>query len=294
MPSVGVAGAPYRLAAPHGLLAAGRSSVGCVMSFRVDLETYRGPLDLLLYLVRKHEVDITEIPLASVADQFLDYLAILNELDYTGVGEFLEMASILIEIKSRMVLPRAEQDEEPLEDVRQQLVEKLLEYKKYKDVSSMLEERGRRQQQFYARLANDLPGPHVDPAEQPIREVQLWDLVGAMGRMLRQNGVLAESTIVYDDTPIQVYMQEIHCRLLANGRMSLSETFQPGMHKSMLIGIFLAVLELVRHHIVNAEQEEGDGEIWVSTGSQFTPQLDLTNVETYAHRQTAGAPVSSC
>src|ERR1700750_3349540 len=84
------------------------------MEFRVDLEIFRGPLDLLLYLVRKHEVEITEIPIAPITVQFLDYLAVLKQLDINAVGEFLDMASTLIEIKSRMVLPRAAEEEQPI------------------------------------------------------------------------------------------------------------------------------------------------------------------------------------
>ena len=101
------------------------------MSFRVDLEIYRGPLDLLLYLVRKHEVDIVDLPISTITEQFLEHLEVLEKLDVNAVGDFLEMASTLIEIKSRMVLPRTEEVDEPLEDPRQELVEKLLEYKKY-------------------------------------------------------------------------------------------------------------------------------------------------------------------
>ena len=254
------------------------------MSFRVDLEMYRGPLDLLLYLVRKHEVDIVDLPISTITEQFLEHLAVLEKLDVNAVGDFLEMASTLIEIKSRMVLPRTEEVDEPLEDPRQELVEKLLEYKKYKDASSILEERSRQQQQLYPRLANDVPPREMDPANQPIREVELWDLVSAMGRILRQNEVPTESTIIYDDTPIHVYMMEIHRRLVENGRLAISETFLPGMHKSALIGIFLAVLELVRHHSVEAQQEDGNGEIWVTPGPQFANLLDLSDVDNYDGR----------
>ena len=96
------------------------------MNFLVDLDIFRGPLDLLLYLVRKHEVEITEIPIAPITDQFLEYLAVLEQLDVDAVGDFLDVASTLVEIKSRMVLPRSEEIEDPLEDPRRELVERLL------------------------------------------------------------------------------------------------------------------------------------------------------------------------
>ena len=100
------------------------------MSFRVDLEIFRGPLDLLLYLVRKHEVEIVDLPIALVTEQFLAYLSLLKELDVNAVGDFVEMASTLMEIKSRLVLPHhGDEAEEDLDDPRQELVQRLLEYK---------------------------------------------------------------------------------------------------------------------------------------------------------------------
>ena len=118
--------------------------------FRIDLNVFRGPLDLLLYLVRKHEVEIIDIPIATITDQYLEYLAVIEQLDVDAVGDFLAMASLLIEIKSQQVLPRSDEIEEELEDPRQELVRRLLEYKKYRDAASILEERSRTWQQHYA------------------------------------------------------------------------------------------------------------------------------------------------
>jgi segregation and condensation protein A len=104
---------------------------------------------------------------------------------------------------------------------------------------------------------------------QPIREVELWDLVTAMGRILRDSQASAPATIVYDETPIQVYMQEIHSRLVRERRISFSSMFQAGMHKSAIVGVFLAVLELARHHGVRTEQPDLYGEIWMIPGEGF-------------------------
>jgi segregation and condensation protein A len=251
------------------------------MIFRVDLELYRGPLDLLLYLVRKHEVDITDLPIAKITEQFLDYLAILEQIDVNGVGDFIEIAGILIEIKSRHVLPHVDEEEETWKDPREELVQRLLEYKKYKDVASMLEERSRQWQQSYPRLANELPPRRIDPSDQPIHEVELWDLVSALGRVMREHELVKPSNIVYDETPIQVYMQQIHGTLATRGRIGISEVFSAGMHKSAMIGLFLAVLELVRHHSVEAEQDENSAEIWVRPGPKFREDFELANVESY-------------
>ena len=239
------------------------------MNFRVELATYRGPLDLLLYLVRRQELDVGEIPIASLAEQYIQYLGVLNELDVEGVGDFVETASILLEIKSQMLLPQGGEEVETLDDPRDELVQRLLDYKKYRDAASLLDEQSRAWQQRYARQANDLPPRQVDLETQPIHEVELWDLVSAFGRILRESQAVQPSSILYDDTPVHVYMQRIHQRLLRRGSLSLSSLFEPGMHKSAIIGVFLAILELVRHHCVLADQPELHGEILLLPGEEF-------------------------
>ncbi len=249
------------------------------MSFRVDLDTFRGPLDLLLYLVRKHEVEVVDIPIAQITTQFLDYLAVLEQLDVNAVGDFLEVASTLIEIKSRLVLPHGYEDEEELDDARHYLVERLLEYKRFKDAASILEERGRAWQERFPRLSNDLPPRERDLADEPIHELELWDLVSAFGRVMRESQAGQAPNIVYDETPIQVYMQRIHAQLRDRPRLAFSELFQQGMHKSTLIGMFLALLELVKHHGVRAEQDEPHGELWILPGRQGEEPIDASGVD---------------
>ena len=253
-----------------------------VIDFRVDLNVFRGPLDLLLYLVRKHEVEITDIPIAAITDQYLKYLSVLEQLDIGAVGDFLAVASMLIEIKSQQVLPRCDEVEAELEDPRNELVHRLLEYKKYRDAASMLEERGREWQQRYPRLENDMPRRDRNLAEEPIQEVELWDLVSAFGRIMRETNAARPSNIVYDDTPIHVFMERIHTRLLESGRLMFRDLFSAEMHKSTLIGIFLAILELVRHHRIRLDQNELFGEIWIMPNLENSVPLDLSEVDEYA------------
>jgi segregation and condensation protein A len=248
------------------------------MAFRANVELYRGPMDLLLYLVRKHEVEICDLPIATIAQQYLEHLTDLEQVDVNSVGDFIEIASLLIEIKSRSVLPVTEADDETYDDPREQLVSRLLEYKKYKDVASMLEERSLDWQQSFARLENDLPPRKVDPVNQPIREVELWDLVSALGRVLRSDSIQEDTSIIYDDVPMQTHMKTIYERLCREGRIGITDTLRAGMSKATVIGIFLAVLELVRHHSVEAEQEDAHGEIWVRPGPNFANTLDLARV----------------
>jgi segregation and condensation protein A len=252
------------------------------MDFQVDLAAYRGPFDLLLYLVRKHEVDLADIQIAKITDAYLEHLEVLQAIDVDAVGDFLDIASTLIEMKSRHVLPHADEEAETIADPNDKLIERLLEYKRYKDAASMLEERSRSWQLRFARVANDLPPRTVSKAEQPIHEVELWDLVSALGRVLKEHTKTATQTIVYDDTPIHVYMRRIHEQLTAEHQAAFSDLFQPGMHKSAIVGIFLAVLELVRHHSVLAEQPDPHGEILLIPADNFDPSKEIEQGDEYS------------
>ena len=251
------------------------------MEFRVDLNLFRGPLDLLLYLVRKHEVEIVDIPIAEITDQYLQYIAVLEQVDVNAVGDFLALASTLIEIKSNEVLPAGDEVQEEIDETRQELVRRLLEYKKYRDAASILEERSRVWQEHYPRLSSDLPGRIRDLSEEPIQEAELWDLVSAFGRIMRETEAAKPSSIVYDDTPIRAYMARIHARLVECRRMAFGELFEKGMHKSTLIGIFLAVLELVRHRHLRVEQNALFGEIWLAIEESCKEPLDFSEADNY-------------
>lgn len=265
-----------------------------VEMFRVDLEVFRGPMDLLLHLVKKHELDVTDLCLADITEQFLAHIEVLQELDIDSVGDFVDFASHLIEIKSRNVLPMDVEERAEVESERDELVRRLLEYKGYRDAASMLEEQSRQWQQRQSRRANDLPPRRVDMGTQPLQEVELWDLVSAFGRILKENDNVKPASIVYDDTPIHIHMERICEQIEVNQRVAFSQMFLPGMHKSALIGVFLAMLELVRHHSVSTEQSRNHGEIWISRGSQFETEWDKTLIDNYsaADSPTSGSPTS--
>ena len=234
------------------------------MQFRVQLDMFSGPMDLMWYLVRKHELDILDIPIALVTQQYLEMLAVLEQVDVNSVGDFLELASRLMEIKSKLMLPRQEDEtEEEIEDPRQDIVQRLLEYKRYKDAASMLEDRSREWQLRFSRRVNDLPSRTIDQSQQPIQEVEMWDLVSAFARVMRDSDSVQPSAIRYDDTPIDVYMEQIRQRLTSESRIPFTSLFEEGMIKSQMVGIFLAVLELIRHHQVQVDQTELFGEIWI-------------------------------
>jgi segregation and condensation protein A len=254
------------------------------MNFNVNTDYFRGPVDLLLFLVRRHEVEISNVTLASITNEYLEYLDVLKEISIDMVGDFVEVASILVELKMRAVLPRNEheaEEETEYHDPREGLVVRLLMFKQFKDASVLLQAHATAWQNRFPRIANDAPTEKVDMADQPLHEVELWDLVSAFGRMLRDNRPVPEASIKYDETPIHVYMQRIHARIMRQQSVSFNELFEPGMHKSAMIGVFLAVLELTRHHNVVAKQDNLYSEIMIVPNQGFVEDLDVSNIDDY-------------
>ena len=233
------------------------------MEYQVDLESFRGPLDLLLYLVKRNEVDICDIPIARIADQFLQYLHLIELIDVEWAGDFLVMAATLMEIKSRLLLPRSEETAEEEDDPRLELVRQLIEYKKFKDAAALLEAQAERQLCRLPRQVADLPA-ETSPDQQPLRSVELWDLVSAFGRLMRETLALQPRQIVLDDTPQHVHRETILRQLDQEERVAFSTLFAPTQRKGRLLGLFLAVLELIKQGSIQAEQLEMFGEIWIT------------------------------
>jgi segregation and condensation protein A len=237
--------------------------------YRVRLNEYEGPLDLLLYLVRRSELDIVRLPLAQITGQFREFLDILQFIDLDEIGEFVLMASTLAEIKSREVLPQLEpvetsiEEERPLdaENPRSELIRRLLEYKKFKDAAKTLEERAAQWQERYPRLSDDRPAAGKDHAADRIKDVELWDLISALGRVLKRKDAEDETRIRYDETPIHVYVEQIGARIREQPGLEFSTLLEPESQRSKVVGMFLAVLELLRHHGYRAVQAADFGEI---------------------------------
>ncbi len=231
--------------------------------YQVNLDSFRGPLDLLLYLVKHNEVDVCDIPIARILEQFQHYLGIMTVIDVERVGDFIVMAGTLMEIKSKMVLPRGtEEAAEEEGDPRLELVRQLIEYKKFKDAAALLEAQAERQS---LRLPRQLVAPPTaDPSRQPLQQVELWDLVSAFGRLMRETLALQPQQIVVDHTPMHVYMELIVRRLESEGPLSFRALFTPPYNRGRLVGLFLAMLELIKGRRVLAEQAEALAEITLS------------------------------
>ncbi len=233
--------------------------------YRVELDLYTGPLDLLLYLVRRDELDIANLPVAPVVAQFLDYLQLLEAIDLNSVGDFIVMASTLTEIKSRLVLPsdNSETEVELDDDPRSDLIQQLLEYRKFRNAAQRLEERAAKWQERYPRLTDDRPKSGRDASNDRIKEVELWDLVSALGRVLKLQDDTRPARILYDDTPIAVYIDRIGARVRNEQKVRFNSLFDNETLRSKIIGMFLAILELLRHHGFRAQQEAEYGDIYL-------------------------------
>ena len=232
---------------------------------RVDLEAFSGPLDLLLYLIKQEEVDVMDIPISRICDRFLEELEAMRKLDLEVAGDFLVMASTLMLIKSRMILPSAEPDEdEEWEDPRLELVEQLLEYRRIRETAGMFEAmRARTARQFPRDVPDleELGKKEADP-EKPLADVSVSDLYAAFMRIMKEVSLRNPRTIVYDETPIHVHAAALLKRLGSNGSMSFLEALGGAdADRAILIGGFLALLELVRQGRIAAEQPEPFGEI---------------------------------
>jgi len=229
--------------------------------YRVNLDIFAGPMDLLLYLVRREEVDIYDIPIAEITDQYIHYIEMLESLDIDLAGDFLVMASTLLQIKSAMLLPKTETDaavgEGDLADPRAELIRQLLEYKKFKDAANLLsaaaDETGKRFVRPATIIEQLKPGsePEVD-----IEQLSVWDLLEAFGSIIEATGGASfDVSHIKDDTPIDLYQIEILHRLQTEGAMSFERVFEGRTKRIVMIGLFLAILELIREKLVGAEQE---------------------------------------
>ena len=231
------------------------------MIYQVALDGFHGPLDLLLYLVKRNELDVRDISVARVAEQFLDYLHAIQTIDVEWAGDFLVLAATLMEIKSKLLLPRAEHaPEAEADDPRRELVRQLVEYRKTKDAAGHLDRLADERQFHVARVPPDDEEGATSPR---LRRVEMWDLVSAFGRLVRETESLQLLHLVEDETPQSAYCDMVRAKLAAGRPVAFLHLFEPPMTRQRLIGVFLALLELVKLAEVTFEQTDEFGTIWV-------------------------------
>lgn len=222
-----------------------------------ELENFRGPLDLLLHLVREQEMEITEIDLSHLCDQYLAALDVMRELDIDVVGEFLVMASTLVLIKSRAILPREEVDLAEELDPGDELILQLLEYRKFKTLSLELGRRGEERWQRLARGASEVP-----PApDRELADIGIWDLVGTFARLVEELGLKRRFDTLRSEKPLKDYLRAVLDNLLAKQEWTFAELLAASGGSDEIFGVFLSVLELVKSSQIQAVQKRHGKEI---------------------------------
>lgn len=235
--------------------------------YKVDLDIYNGPVDLLLYLIRKEEVNIYDIPIARITDQYLEYVESLKTLDMDIAGDFLVMAATLMYIKSYMLLPRQEAQglEEEDEDPRLSLVKQLLEYKRYKESTLVLAARSAEWERRCFRLHRDVSFETEEKEQElPMEGVNIWDLLQRFSQLMKQTMMSVPTKVTYDDTPIQEYMNGVLEKVHLHVSISFTDLFKGICERNRIIGFFLALLELVRLNRIKIEQMVSYADIQIS------------------------------
>ncbi len=231
--------------------------------YKVKLDVFEGPMDLLLHLIKKHELDIYDIPIAIITDQYLEYLDLMRSLNLNIVGDFLLMASNLIHIKSKMLLPPSEEDDEELEDPRDELVRNLLEYQKFQEGARLLEEGSVLGRDTFAKslLLIDLPQDEEEKGEEELQAVSIVDLLDAFKELLDRTSFSKSMEIHTDNLSIADKIDEILDKLKSERVVDFRSVFKPLKERSHLILTFLAILELIRQRLVKVEQSQPFGKI---------------------------------
>jgi segregation and condensation protein A len=227
--------------------------------YRVKLDLFEGPLDLLLFLIRKNELDIYDIPIAVITEQYLGYLDIMKSLNVDLAADFLAMASTLVHIKSRMLLPSHSEDEDE-EDPRMEIVRPLLEYMQIKEAAMLLGEREVLNRDVFVRdfLSDEL----LDSGEdKELISVSLFDLLAAFKRVMEQRAMAREVTLPPHQTSVQDAMDSLLTRLRTQRNLQFKELFDGDGTRMEFVTTFLAVLELVRLNLIRVVQVASSGPI---------------------------------
>lgn len=240
------------------------------MQYNFKVEAFEGPLDLLLHLINRYEIDIYNIPVAEITEQYLSYIHAMKELQLDVASEYLVMAATLLQIKSKMLLPKYEEDvedssEEFMEDPRQELMERLIEYKKYKQVATQLKEKEQERAQLYTRPPLDYMMFQKEEAEKLPIDVTLYDMLAAFQKLMRRKKIQrpVTATVTRQEIPIEQRMGDVLKQLdLAGGRQSFYDLFVDD-NRDMVVVTFLAILELMKHQKIVIEQERNFDEIFL-------------------------------
>jgi segregation and condensation protein A len=262
--------------------------------YKVQFEVFEGPLDLLLYLIKKEEVDIYAVNLTKLATQFIEYVELMRQFDLEVAGEFLVMASTLMYIKSRELLPVEQQavvegDEDEGEDPRWELIRQLVEYKKFKDAAAQLQRLEAHQENVFPRVPGKI---EFEAAAGPVKpEAGIFDLLNAVNGILKRfTAKTAATREIYEDRwTVSEKIEFVRNLIAGRGTVKFSELFEQAANRGEVICTFLALLELIRLKQIVCVQPEPFAEIEISPAAPATPE---TGVETAAAPATDSNPAA--
>ena len=248
------------------------------MSYKIKLEIFEGPLDLLLYLVKKDHLNIYDIPIAQVTEQYLKYIELMRLLDLNIAGEFLVMAATLMQIKSKMLLPAEEAAAaEEEEDPRAELVRRLLEYEKFKEVAETLRQREAGQQEVFKRPKSEANKIDARDAGEVYFEASIFDLISAFTKALEEVPKDLFYEVIKDEFTIEGKVHEILHLMMVESRKGVAELFAKAKHKIEIIVTFLAILELIRLKEIVILQKGLFGEIEIMRNEAGIVPYDQRN-----------------
>lgn len=250
-----------------------------VEGYRIQLPAFEGPLDLLLHLIRKHKIDIYDIPIVLVTEQYNQYLEAMEQLDLDVAADYIYMAALLIHIKSKLLLPRGDETEEQTEDPRAELVEKLLEYQRFKAVAESFAELDMVRMHVWSRPPG--PRPEAEPMEVEMSEVSLFDLIDAFRSALirYRHDHPAPIELIHSSHKVSDMMRALVDELVVRSPIRL-QWYLEGRSRGELVAIFLGVLELVRLGGISLTQNEAFGEIVIQRG---TKDIDASQFAMFDH-----------
>lgn len=234
--------------------------------YRVQLHNFEGPLDLLLFFIKRDELDIYDIPISYITEQFLEYVTVLEELDLDVASEFILMASMLMSIKAKMMLPREETDDEILDetDPRYELVQRLLEYKRYKEMGEKLADIDEETRKRYTRGFYDSDEVNQQASGEALKDVTMFDLIAAFKKVLID---IDRKRIVHNiervETTIERQTEHVLTTLQNKGRQSFQQLCETITSRVIVVVTFLAVLEMVKEQQINLFIEDDPTQFYV-------------------------------
>ena len=245
------------------------------MTYRVELPVFSGPMDLLLHLVREQEVDIHEVSISKILETYLQHLSVLQALDLHDLGEFVVVASTLMEIKSRDLLPSEEVSIEHELDPRDDLIRKLLEYKRYRDLARKLDRLAQRRAHMLEAavpLPKELLAGDDEKDTLDLADIDVWALTRAFSKLLSETGQATELRFGVEKRTVRWYTEQILAKMRSGGELRFEDLFDKSEGRYGLIGTFCAMLEMMKQGFLHAHQEDCFGPILLA----FRGPADLT------------------